>query len=1041
MTTVKRWQHALRIAIRVWVRQSGPRAVVRTAASALLAAACIPAWAQATGSVPEPTYLVRDNTLGIHPKNLAEPEEAKAAIEGAYAQVPWTYWPLSGPASIYYCTAQAETFRKSDFLAENPPQSLSQLTPSKPIIRYVGGCGGWTQIPNGITYCSTPACVVDPSSHWYKMRATCPHGWVFIGGANPRCDCPAPWTLQQSADGSWGCELECTGNPLDRADCHVQDQSCPANNPVQPGIAVKVQTEVDYEGAGAHALSFSRTFRSIGVRPYVPAGGWSHWTHNWGSRIEVYPGVGRPGRAWLVRGDSSQLIYDTAGNGQWTAWQAGNRNRLLEDRNSSGQRVGFRLMVWADDSVEHYSAEGRLLRIVARNGWTYTLTYSSSSTPASVAPQPGLLIAVRNHFGRELRFTYDSASRLAEVLPPGAISGAAAGGASSPIRYQHEEAASLGPGVGAARQLTSVLWQDGHLRRYHYEHAVRPGLVTGITDELGVRIATYVYHASGRVARTEGPGGSNVVVYAHQGGSTNVIDYSSGNPQTTTYTWQQAQGVVRPIAVSAPCPTCGTTQARTSYTPTGEVARSVAHDGRITFFSYDSKGRETQRAVFPATYNTATTRPALTAAESVTTTQWHSSRRLPLQRAEPGSIQWWTYDSKGNMLTQRRQTTTDANGATGLAATRTGGASGSDRRWTSKGLLASTAEVVDGAAVRNWTYTYNALGDLTRVAGSEAGISETADITVTAQGHWLRIAASNGALATFDHGVRGGLVAAQLPGVGLALTRDARNAVRRIEADNGSWLEIEYDTAGNPIRLLDSGGASTPIASSSQLAEPSRTSVATSHPSGALRQMLQAHAPLPAAPVQMLPAQVISRLLAQGTGVPPAQVRPGDPTERGGPVGCCGVGPTVPSFDFRQDVDHYMVPPVLISIAAALVVDRIADQILIFTSARKLRRNMACHGITKPETGCCHAHHIVHRNGYAKDAVRESQAILAAAGIDIDDWENGVYVECSKHNDTKNPDYDEAVRNRLRAIPSSNRTRAAVGAALRELAVQWGGGC
>ncbi|MBL8325939.1 MAG: hypothetical protein JNJ89_13390 [Rubrivivax sp.] len=30
---------------------------------------------------------------------------------------------------------------------------------------------------------------------------------------------------------------------------------------------------------------------------------------------------------------------------------------------------------------------------------------------------------MRKHFGRELRLTYDAAGRLAELLPPGAVSG------------------------------------------------------------------------------------------------------------------------------------------------------------------------------------------------------------------------------------------------------------------------------------------------------------------------------------------------------------------------------------------------------------------------------------------------------------------------------------------------------------------------------------------------------------------------------------------------------------------------------------------
>jgi hypothetical protein len=39
----------------------------------------------------------------------------------------------------------------------------------------------------------------------------------------------------------------------------------------------------------------------------------------------------------------------------------------------------------------------------------------------------------------------------------------------SPIRYVYNEAASLASGVPAQSQLTSIVWQNGSVRRYHHE--------------------------------------------------------------------------------------------------------------------------------------------------------------------------------------------------------------------------------------------------------------------------------------------------------------------------------------------------------------------------------------------------------------------------------------------------------------------------------------------------------------------------------------------------------------------------------------------
>jgi YD repeat-containing protein len=88
-----------------------------------------------------------------------------------------------------------------------------------------------------------------------------------------------------------------------------------------------------------------------------------------------------------------------------------------------------------------------------------------------VRSDAGLLKSVKNQFGRELKFTYDAQGRLAELLPPSAISGQPAGSAISPIRYAYNEPASLGAGVPAQSQLTSIVWQDGSTRRWHHEDA------------------------------------------------------------------------------------------------------------------------------------------------------------------------------------------------------------------------------------------------------------------------------------------------------------------------------------------------------------------------------------------------------------------------------------------------------------------------------------------------------------------------------------------------------------------------------------------
>lgn len=62
-----------------------------------------------------------------------------------------------------------------------------------------------------------------------------------------------------------------------------------------------------------------------------------------------------------------------------------------KQRDANGGRTGFQYKLWSDDSVEHYDAAGRLLRVAQRNGWTNTLTYSDASTVCRHRPASGPL--------------------------------------------------------------------------------------------------------------------------------------------------------------------------------------------------------------------------------------------------------------------------------------------------------------------------------------------------------------------------------------------------------------------------------------------------------------------------------------------------------------------------------------------------------------------------------------------------------------------------------------------------------------------------
>ena len=251
---------------------------------------------------------------------------------------------------------------------------------------------------------------------------------------------------------------------------------------------------------------------------------------------------------------------------------------------------------------------------------------------------------MKNQFGRELRLVYDATGRPAQLLPPGAVKDGAPNTEQSPIRY----------GYDAVGNLASVTWQDGSTKRYHREDARWPNAVTGLTDEAGTSgAANYAYDAQGRATQSERGGDRYLFSYGGYPGTTGSQTYvTAPDGATRTYTYEVAGGVIRPTTVSAPCPACGSTFQATTYNAAGQPIKQIAHDGSVAFTAYDAKGRETERASFPASFNTATTRPALASASKVVSTKWHATFNLPTQVAEPNKTTANTYNSKG-MLTGR----------------------------------------------------------------------------------------------------------------------------------------------------------------------------------------------------------------------------------------------------------------------------------------------------------------------------------------------------------------------------------------------------
>jgi len=445
-------------------------------------------------------------------------------------------------------------------------------------------------------------------------------------------------------------------------------------NPIVRAIGVKTETQEDLTGP----IKWQRTYDSVGnnaMQTARPGSAGVGWNTPFQQRIEVQNFSSSTVK--VRRTDGRWYIARLAG-GLWTL-DADIADRLTEVKNSSGQRTGWTYYEAASESVEQYDATGLLQSISLRPGTVQLLAYNASGRlqtvtdsfgnmltfayfPAGAATKAGLLQSVTDRAGNQVSYTYDIAGNLTSAMLP----------AETSKQYLYGE---------------SALTQGAYL----------PYALTGLSDEHGVRFASFGYDGQGRAIATEHAGGVQRYQLNFAPDEKTIVTDPLGTVRT--YSFQTILGVAKATNVDQPCPSCGGTQSQaTTYDANGNVASRTDFNNKKTCYAYDmARNLETSRVEgllsnedCAASLTTPPNRPDV----KKTVTTWHATYRLPLSITEPAAaatvggaagtkLTEFTYDAAGNMLT--RKVTAPRNDGSG------------------------TNEI------RTWTYTYNSLGQVLTV--------------------------------------------------------------------------------------------------------------------------------------------------------------------------------------------------------------------------------------------------------------------------------------------------------------------------------------
>ena len=560
-----------------------------------------------------------------------------------------------------------------------------------------------------------------------------------------------------------------------------------------------------------------------------------YWSANLFKRVAistVRSGGSIPAAAAASRGNGTTITFSRDVSTGQDAPDGNNADTLVEL--SDGR---LRYFDKASGAEETYDSSGALTSIAWADGQRVDLTYSTAATPASIAPGPGYVIQAVDQSSRGISFIYAARTsplaggRLARVTDP----------ASQIITLDNNESTG---------DLSAIHWSDGRVRTFLYEGNT-VGALTGVTDELGQRYATFGYDANWRAISTEHAGGVDKVSVVYTTPPSVLITevYDSTAQAVFHYQdWSLPQGVVVMDALGtqsrwsatsllnknyltgqsqAAGSGCAASTNAQSYDANGNVASADDFSGaRSCFVSDLSRNVETTRVEGLGNTATCTSYTAsgatLPAGSRKTSTVWHPDWRLQAKVAEPGRLTTKVYNGQPDpfnanavascapstallpdgkpivvLCKQVEQATTDASGSQGFSATLQSGVANRVRSWTYN----QYGQVLTDKDALNNTTTYAYYGDTSFTGADPNAVGHTL-------GDLQTLTNAKGQVTTYTKYDKYGNVLESVDANGVTTT-NAYDLRQRLLSTSvgGQTTSYEYDAAGQLLKVTAPDGS------------------------------------------------------------------------------------------------------------------------------------------------------------------------------------------------------------------------------------------
>lgn len=357
--------------------------------------------------------------------------------------------------------------------------------------------------------------------------------------------------------------------PIDPDDIKKDDKDCPAQdtgfgNPCDAATGNKYQRETDYAASNI-GLSVVRHYSSQSNFDLGFGKGWS-----------------MPFYKRLVIGTKKVRIYKGNGSSEGFvkrngSWIGSDEGILNFSEGSSSYTVTL-----PNGNTQLYSDTGLLIS-KTNKGKTTVYSYDINDQLSSVV----------GPFGHTLSFTYSNGHVQSITDPEG-----------NTILYSY----------GTNNNLATVTYQDGSVRTYHYENLSFLNALTGITDERGIRFATFGYDNNGLAAFSQHAETSNGVPqenfsFTFDSSIQTTVTDPRGNVKTLTF----EENLGNKNLLTSLNQTDGKSLNQ-QFDERNNVISKTDEEGRVTEYSYNSSNQLTQ-----------TRHAAQTAIEQVTNYTYQSS--------------------------------------------------------------------------------------------------------------------------------------------------------------------------------------------------------------------------------------------------------------------------------------------------------------------------------------------------------------------------------------------------------------------------------